>query len=183
MITYEQVEKLVEKTGAGYEDAKAALETSGGDMLDAVILLERRNKLPSPVSGGAYSSKDESGEEKTGAREARGKQWDEYGHTLGETLWRFFRWCGKWIGKGNRNFLDIERRGELIVSLPVTALVLLLVFLFFITIPLLIIALFCGCRLSFRGAELGRDDVNRVMKGASDTAENVKRDIRQGFEK
>ena len=181
MITLEQVEKLVEKTGAGYEDAKAALEAAGGDMLDAVIALEHQRKLPAPPNGGAYSSNAAEDTQKNDGKENRRP--DGHEHTFADNMGRLFRWCGKWIAKGNANYLDIEKRGERIITLPVTALVLLLVFLFWITIPALIISLFCGCRLSFRGAELGNEKVNDFMNKVADTAEHVKQDVESGFEK
>jgi len=51
-ITLEQVEKVRSCTGASYEEAKAALEASGGSVLDAVILLERQGKDGGPTAEG-----------------------------------------------------------------------------------------------------------------------------------
>ena len=182
MISFEQVEKLAEKTGSTFEDAKAALEASDGDMLDAVITLERQNKVEPPVGNGSYSTTDETGTETDhhGYNKAHAKR---EGASFSETMGRFFRWCGRWVGKGNRNYLDVDKNGSTIVSFPVTALVLCLIFLFWVTIPLLIVSLFSGCRLSFRGAELGRDEVNDFMNKASNVAENVKREVINEFDK
>lgn len=44
MITFEQVEKLRKHAGVSYDEAKNALEMSNGDMLDAIILLEKQGK-------------------------------------------------------------------------------------------------------------------------------------------
>ena len=41
MEMMEKVERLREKANVTYEEAKAALEETGGDLLDAVVLLER----------------------------------------------------------------------------------------------------------------------------------------------
>ena len=41
---FEMSEKLVEKENVSYEEAKEALEASGGDFLDALIYLERKKK-------------------------------------------------------------------------------------------------------------------------------------------
>ena len=46
-ITLEQAEKLREKADVTLEEAKAALEAADGDLLDALIWLERQGK-PSP---------------------------------------------------------------------------------------------------------------------------------------
>jgi hypothetical protein len=43
-ITIEQVEQLTSRTGVSYEDAKTALETADGDLLEALIALEREGK-------------------------------------------------------------------------------------------------------------------------------------------
>ena len=54
-ITLEQVEKVRSCTGASYEEAKAALEAAGGNVLDAVILLEQQGKTG--PTGGDYSTR------------------------------------------------------------------------------------------------------------------------------
>ena len=48
MDKLEKVEKLREKTGVTYEDAKAALEACDYDMLDAIIYLEKLDKIKKP---------------------------------------------------------------------------------------------------------------------------------------
>ena len=45
MDNYQKVEQIVNKAGCSYEDARAALEACGWDMLDAVISLEREGKV------------------------------------------------------------------------------------------------------------------------------------------
>ena len=49
-VTLEQVEKLREKAGLTYEEARRVLEQAGGDLLEALIQLERQGRLD---SGGA----------------------------------------------------------------------------------------------------------------------------------
>ena len=46
-ITLEQVEKLRAHANVSYEDARAALEATGGDMLEAIIRLEKEGKTRS----------------------------------------------------------------------------------------------------------------------------------------
>lgn len=46
LITLEMVDQVIERTGVSYADAKKALETSEGDVLDAIIYLEKEeNKI------------------------------------------------------------------------------------------------------------------------------------------
>ena len=56
MDIFEKVEKLVEKAGVSYEDAKAALDKAEGDLLDAMILLEKEGKAKAPEQS-SYSTK------------------------------------------------------------------------------------------------------------------------------
>ena len=51
----EMVEKLAQKAGVSYEDAKMALEACGWDMLDALVYLE---KLGKTGYGAAWYSTD-----------------------------------------------------------------------------------------------------------------------------
>ena len=44
MDQMEKVESLREKTGCSYSEAKAALEETGGDMLEALCWLEQHGK-------------------------------------------------------------------------------------------------------------------------------------------
>jgi hypothetical protein len=64
-----------------------------------------------------------------------------------------------------------------VVSIPVTVLVLLLFFAFWITIPLLVIGLFFGYRYIFKGPDLGKPVVNKFMDSAAGMAENIKKEV------
>jgi hypothetical protein len=44
-INLEQIEALRERANVSYEEAKAALETCNGDIVEALIYLERQNKV------------------------------------------------------------------------------------------------------------------------------------------
>ena len=50
MDNFEKVEKLVQKANVSYEDAKQALEEANGDMLDAMIALEKQGKVKAIVT-------------------------------------------------------------------------------------------------------------------------------------
>ena len=54
-ITLEQVEQLRERSNCSYEEAKIALENSGGNILDALILLEKAGLVKQ--NGGFFSTK------------------------------------------------------------------------------------------------------------------------------
>ena len=57
MVTLEQVEKLRQRANISYDEARAALEKTDGDILEAIINLEKENRISAPEGGGYYSSK------------------------------------------------------------------------------------------------------------------------------
>ena len=50
-ITLEMVDAVRERTGVSYEAAKAALEAANGDVVDAIIGIERDERAEAGVSG------------------------------------------------------------------------------------------------------------------------------------
>lgn len=49
-ITLEMVDQVRERTGASYEEAKAALEGANGDVVDAIIAIERGDRAGTGAS-------------------------------------------------------------------------------------------------------------------------------------
>lgn len=174
MVTLEQVERLRDKAKVSFEDAKAALEASDGDLLNAIIYLEKQGKVAAPSAGGYYSSQSAPTKEKTLPEEKERKR---SGESFSDMMRRFGRFCGMLLDKGNHNYLEASRAGNPVFSVPVTVVAILLIFFFWMIVPLFILSLFFGFRYSFRGSDLGRESVNRVMDGASDTVEELKRSI------
>ena len=72
------------------------------------------------------------------------------------------------------NELEVWRRDEPVTSLP---LLILLMFAFYVTIPLLLIGLFFGFRYRFSGPELERDSINDVMENVASTAADMGRQV------
>lgn len=176
MDHFEKVEKLKEKAGVSYEEAKAALEACNWDMLDAIVFLEKKGKVNGPENT-SYSTQYEEPEH----FEQASSQYTENSTSFGGLIKRFLQWCGNVIKKGNEHYFDIERKGEHIVSIPITILVILVIITFWAVAVLLIVGLFFGFRYRFRGPDFKPDTINNVMDKASKTAENIKNDIKTGF--
>lgn len=172
MELLEKVEKIKEKTGVSYQEAKDALEAAGGDVLDALVYLENQGKAKKPEVD-VYTTKAESSEE---FREAAKKYEESTKETFGDHLKKFFVWCGKWIKKGCENFFIVSRYQEEVISIPVIVLILL-AFAFWIVLPLLIVGLFFGFKYSFKGAITKSVDVNSACEKASEAAENIKQEF------
>jgi len=164
------VEKLREKAGVSYEEAKATLEKSDWDLLDAIVLLEQEGK----VKEAAFSTKREEPKEEQ-SNTAEGEE-----STRGESFDRFLKFLGRIIHKGNTNHMHIMHEGKKKFSLPITIVVLLLI------IPPIggamlvggIVSLFFGVRYRFVGPDIGKTGVNKVMDKAANAADAVKEEFK-----
>lgn len=173
MATLEQVERLREKANVSYDEAKAALEACNNDLLDAIIYLEKQGKVKS--EGGFYSS---SGSAKENASvEIPREEPSEESHGFSDLMRRFGAFCLKLLHISNANYFEVYRYDEKRTSMPVLVLVLLLIFAFWVAIPLLIVGLFFGFRYRFSGPELGKNLVNDPMENVAKAAEDLKNSI------
>lgn len=175
MDQLEKVEKIREKTGVTYEEARAALEAADGDVLDALVYLEGQGKIKEPEVA-VYSTKAEqepSEEFKEAAKtyEASTKE------TFGDQVKKFLKWCGRMIKKGCENFFIVTKNGEEMMTMPVLVIVLLVVFAFWLTIPIMIVGLFCGFRYQFQGNITKAVDVNMACDKVAEAAENIKQEF------
>ncbi len=181
MITLEQVEKLRERANVSYDEAKAALESANGDVLEALIQLEKKGTVAPPPGGGYYSS-EKSAPEPEAAQ--YGKQWKKHSHCRREgqegPFKRFLGFCGQIIHRGNINNMQVVKDGEVKTTISITILVLMMFLFFWVTVPLLVIGLFCGCRYIFTGPDFGKEAVNNAMDAAANTAESIKRSVMDG---
>ena len=180
MATLEHVERLRERANVTYEEAKEALDACGDDLLDAIIYLENNGKVASPEGGGSYKSSQ------TGQDEHGHKSYKTHTHTRGQTVatvfGRILRFLGRLVHRGNINNFEVWRDGALVFSMPVTVLVLLLIFMN-IAVPILaIVGLFFRFRYRFSGKDFDGGAVNNAMAGAADAAESFKEEIRASME-
>ena len=167
MITFEKVEKLREYAGISYEEAKKELEKTEGDLLEAVVNLEKEGKIKKPKANGYYkSSGQEKEEEKIQNDESKSEE--DKGSNFTETLKNIMGWLGKIIEKGNNNNFKIIKDDSLVLEIPLTAFALLLFFAFWILIPALIVGLVLGYRYNLGGPDLDKTKVNRAMNSVSD---------------
>ena len=179
MTEFEKVEKLREKADVSYAEAKEALDLASGDLLDAMIYLEKQGKAKAPQGGGFFSGAGASG---GGSRSPHGGGKGKNKGTGGfsDIMSKFGTACAGLLRKGTVNYLDATKDGRAIFSCPVLVLAALLLFFFWITLPLIVVSLFFGIRYRFSGPDLGRDDVNKVMDTTSDMVNEVKKSFRDG---
>ncbi|NLW21649.1 MAG: DUF4342 domain-containing protein [Tissierellia bacterium] len=180
MITLEQVEKLRDKANVSYEEARAALEETNGDILEAIIKLEKQNRIKAPEGGGYFSTKksQQYREDNIAGKKVKEESKIDQGTSFGELIGKLIRWCGRIINKGNRNHLNVIKDGENIMTIPITVLVLFLFIMFWVVIPIMVVGLFFGYRYVFSGPDLGKENVNRALDSVADAAENLKKEVK-----
>lgn len=186
-VTLEQVERLREKAAVSYEEAKQLLEQTGGDLLDALILLERQGRVD-PQGGGFYSTRPggapgsaaaqdapSGGGARRHAQSSAGTDWRDRLREIGSTLVNVLR-------HSTSNQMEVWRHGQMMTSVPVLILVILAILAWWITVPLLIIGLVAGCRYRFSGPDLGRETINDAMDTVSETVDDMVGSVKRGFQ-
>ena len=182
MDKLEKVELIREKTGVSYDDANAALEANKNDVLEPIIWLERLGKVQEQTATftTAYTGTAPISPEMAQAQTSY-EQASEKGK------------FGKWVERVGAEFrrilkasLDtsfvITRHNERVFSMPVLV-VILGIFLWWATFPLLVVGLFLDCHYSFQGLNPITVDVNEVMDNAANIVSEIKSDVDKGDDK
>ena len=178
MENFEKVEKLREKTGVSYEEAKKVLEEKNYDMLDAIIELERQGKVVAPNEG-AYKTGASQDMENVKKFEIAQMQYEK--DCKKNSFKESFKNIAEFFKTIFQKTLEIEfcinKDDRKIAGVPLLVLILLLIAFFWITVPLIIIGLFFGITYNFTGVDKVVVDVNEVCDKASQTAENIKNEF------
>ncbi len=156
MTKLEQIEKLREKAAVSYDEAKTALELNNDDLLDAIIYLEKQGKVIPPSGGGCYSSvgSDEIGN----ADRSEEQKYSTGRDTFSESINRIGKFCVQLIDRGNASSLEVLKDDVSKGKLPLTVVALLLIFLPWVSLPLLVVGLVLGCRYRLNGVNIGEEE-------------------------
>ena len=180
MATLESVERLRAHTNVSYDEAREALDACGGDLLDAIIYLERQGKVSPPQNDGVYTTEKQPPRPKSHTAQKENETREE---SFSNLIKRFLNWFGQLIQKGNRNLFAIYHEREEWVSMPVTIFVILMIFGFSVLIPVMIIGLFFDCSYRFKGRETEGIGVNKVMDDVEKAACDIKRNVQNHIKK
>ena len=177
MDLLEKVEKVREKTGVSYEVAKEALEACEYDMLEALVYLEKQGKIPQPSHSTWSTEQGQHSEafhqtQETYARDCQKK-------SSGDTWRKFTAWCKKMLKASLEKHFEVIRENRQVLSVPVLILMIGFVCAFWVTLPLLIIGMFMGCRYQFSGFEKTSIDLNEMCEKASEACEQVKKNFQE----
>jgi len=140
-INLELIDELRKRANVSYEDARDALEKCNGDIIEALIYLEKQKKIKTENCSG------------------------------------FFEKIKRIITKGNNTNFIVKKKDKIILSLPVTILVIITILAPYISILGVLLALVTGHRIKFQGKNGDDMKVNETLDKVSDTVDNVKRKL------
>ncbi len=170
MDEFEKVEKLRSRANVSYEEAKEALNATNGDLLDAMIYLEKQGKTTS------YSEEKTTRAEDNLLPSVPSKASEKKDHSQTKAnIKNFFKRA--WEMCLNNDFV-LSRKDSEVVRIPVIVFVAVLLLTFHILLPAMIISLFFGCRYRFEG----KDDLSAI-NNAMDKVENAADKVKEEFTK
>ena len=165
MDHFEMVENLRTKANVTYEEAKAALEASDWDILDALVLLESEGKVNGAPE---FTTKEKADETRRSAR----------GCDVKGNLSKLGGWIRKMFTLGNKNQFVISRKGNEMAAMPITVMVLLMVLVWPFSLIVLFAGLCLGSRYSFRGPDINATVSDFVSKAQDKAAMAVEAQVK-----
>lgn len=175
-----QAKRLAEKMGVSQEEAQAALDAAGGDLLDAALALSGQGKGENGCAA-AYTTRP-GGETlpKVLPPAVRREQERQEGR---EAVRDFGTMVRSLLRHSLENRLEIWYRGRCTSTVPVLILVILMIVAFWVVLPLVFVGLICGCRYRFSGPDLGKESINQGMEQISQAVDEVKNQVKDEVEK
>ena len=169
MDEFEKIEKLRTRANVTYEEAKAALAEANGDLLDAMIVLEKEGKVAKPeqqVHSTEYTR--EPGYEMVPVGDGK-----DCGESFGT---KFKEIVKKVIDYLSNNHMKVSHHDEQVIDLPLWTAVLILVLCWWFVLVLIVVSLFFDWNYKFYGKN-NLQGANNVMDKAKETAEQVKEEF------
>lgn len=163
-VTLELVQQLRQYADVSFADAKAALESTNGDLLEALVWLEQHGKIG--PSGVVCVHSDPNAPDPMAPQPTRQEE------GVLEKLWR-------WL---TENRLECSR-GETKFEIPIAVLIALILFACYVVVLGVIFGFCFGWRFHFAGPQLGNKQVNDVMDTIDDTAESIFGQVKDHFKK
>ena len=157
-VTTEQIRRLCAASGVDEIAALSVLERQDGDLLEALLELERQGSAVPPAGGGFYSTRQASPQAGGALAAGAGPAGNAGGgdRSAGtdltwDVLWKGFR---DLLHRGRVNRMEVWRRGRQVTAMPLLVLALLLACFPQIMVPLLLIGWVLGFRYRFTGPDL-----------------------------
>lgn len=173
------IDKLRKKVNISYEEAKIALESNNWDILEALLYLEENGSVEKPSVSIFYTN-----ELKYSGAIQEIKSNKEYNYKASNGFQGIFEAICKFIDTCNNIFLEIKKKESVFLRIPITVVIILSFFMFWIIIPLIIVGLIFDIEFYVYANNVNADKVNKVLNNISrysrDIKEKIKRVIKNG---
>ncbi len=147
------VERLHAKAGISYADAKDALERSGWDMLEALVLLENEGKIDPLTAFATSSDNSDSYEKVTATASKKENNFQETMGKIGDQIKNLFT-------DSITTYFVVMRHGKEILRLQVLIALVLCLCLWEGVLIALVVGLICDCRYTIDSAPAKNDTDN-----------------------
>lgn len=174
------VEKLREKTGITYEEAKDVLEINNWDILDSILYLEEQGKIKGPSVSIFYTNEYNENYEEEGSQFNFEEVKKESNYKWNNNFEGIFEAICKVIDTCNNIFIEIRGKNNFFLKLPLTVVIVLLIFGFWIAIPLVIIGLFLDIEFFVESKKVNTDKINDILRKVSKEVKKIKSRIKAG---
>lgn len=174
------IEKLKDKANISYEDAKDALENSDWDILDSMIYLERKGKIKKPSISIYYTNENKDSYSDNYKLTVNNIKEEKDKSSKNKDFQGVFEAICKAIDTCNNIFFEISKEGRIFLKIPITVLILLLIFTFWIVIPLFIMGLFFDIEFFVFSKRVNTNKVNKVVKDISLWVKKIREEIKKG---
>ncbi|OPX47186.1 DUF4342 domain-containing protein [Clostridium thermobutyricum] len=172
------IDKLKDKANVSYETARSALENNNWDILDAMLHLEEKGFVNKPPISVFYTNENINREESNDFYE---EEKENYSKGRNDFVGIFEAVC-KFIDTCNNIFFEIKRDNRILLKIPITVLVVLLFFIFWIIIPLVVVGFFFDFEFSISSKSISKNKLNKINKIFYEITKNVKL-IKEKFKK
>lgn len=175
------IDRLKNKTNISYEEAKTVLEKSNWDILDAMLYLEEKGKVPKPSDSIFYTNEYKESYKYIDVINKNDQKNNYNNRKSGNNFEGFFEVVCKVIDTCNKILFEIKRENRIFLKIPSTVMILLLIFAFWMVIPLAIVGLFFDMEFSLSGNKAEINKINNVFKIISVNIKKVKKELKKGF--
>jgi len=157
-INLESIDRVRERAHVSYEEARAALEKCNGDVVEALIYLEKQDKVKGP------------GHEKESK-------------TKSETESGFWATINRILKAGNETKLVISKGSDVVVNLSLTIVILITIILPPLTLLGLLVALFTNHRIQVEKPGQKDLEINKTLDDLSTAASKVSEQVTDAINK
>ncbi|MBO7711104.1 MAG: hypothetical protein J6S83_11590 [Lachnospiraceae bacterium] len=175
MDKLEKIERLRERANVSYEEAREALEQADGDLLDAIVLLEKQGKVRKPEQS-TYTTQYEEQQQYIRVVDKVEEQ-KQSAPSLGKSIGKLVHAIISFV---MHSTFHVTRREKTIFTVPSVILAILVVIFWKAAVPVAIVALLLGFRFSFEGdGAHGTDTANDLLNKAGNIADDIQNGLRK----